>query len=92
MQEIEKLEQSPNFNELGITPVFLPKFKLFRANLKEAEVLVNNKYQRQVQMGLEDNSYCQELKERLDLMHDILEQSEKMSAVAIVPKSSRKSR
>ena len=58
----------------------------------EAEVLVKNKYQKQVKLGLEDNAYCAELKERLDLMHDILKQSEKMSAVAIVPKSSRESR
>ena len=40
-------------------------------------------------MGVEDNSYCQELKERLDLMQDILQQSKKGSAVAIVPKSSK---
>lgn len=92
LQEIEKMEQGPNFKDLGVTPVFLPKFKLFRAKLSEAEVLVNNKYQRQVQLGLEDNSYCTELRERLDLMHDILQQSEQMSAVAIVPKSSRESR
>jgi len=92
LQEIEKMEQGPNFKGMGITPVFVQKFKLFREKLAEAEVLVNNKYQKQVQLGLEDNSYCAELKERLDLMHDILQQSEKMSAVAIVPKSSRESR
>ena len=92
LQEIEKMEQGPNFKDMDITPAFLPRFKLFRAKLSEAEVLVKNKYQKQVKLGLEDNAYCAELKERLDLMHDILKQSEKMSAVAIVPKSSRESR
>lgn len=92
LKEIEKMEQGPNFMDMGVTPVFLSKFKLFRAKLSEAEVLVNNKYQRQIQLGLEDNSYCAELRERLDLMQDILQQSENLSAVAIVPKSSRESR
>ena len=83
LQEIERMEQDPNFNSMGVTPVFSSKFKLFRTKLSEAEALVNNKYQQQVQMGMEDNKYCKDLKERLDLMHEILQQSENKSAVAI---------
>lgn len=92
LQEIEKMEQAPNFNESGITPVYRQKFALFKANLSEAEELVYKKYERQVEQGTEDNTYCKELKERLDLMEDILQQSEKGSAVSIVPKSSRELR
>ena len=89
LQEIEKMEQGPDFDKMGVTPVFRQKFALFRANLSEAEALVNKKYQRYVRDDLEDNKACIETKERLDLMRDILQQSEKGSAVGIVPKSSR---
>jgi serine/threonine protein kinase len=89
LQEIEQMEQDPNFKDTGITPVFMSKFTLFRAELSKAEVLVNEKYQRLVYDGTGDGKTGREYKERLDLMHDILQQSEKMSAVAIVPKSSR---
>ena len=88
LQEIETMEQDPLFNKIGVTPAFSQRFSSFRTNLSEAETLVNEKYQEQVQMGLEDNDYCVELRERLDLMQDILQQSEKMSAVDIVPNSS----
>ena len=92
LQEIEKMEKTPDFNAMGITPVFLKEFNLFTTELRKAEELVNKKYQKQVQLGLEDNSYCMELKERLDLMQDIIQQSSKKSAIAIVPKSSKESR
>lgn len=88
LQEIEKMEQDPVFDKTGITPVFRQKFTSFRTNLIEAEKLVNEKYLEQVQMGMEDNDYCDKLRERLDFIQDILQQSEKMSAVAIVPNSS----
>ena len=88
LQEIEKMEQEPNFKDMGAIPVFSSKFKLFRDKLSEAEKLVNEKYQEQVQLGMEDNDYCKGLKERLDLIQDILRQSEKMSAMCIVLNSS----
>ena len=88
LQEIEKIEQDPNFKDTGVIPVFSSKFKLFRDKLSEAEKLVNEKHQEQVQLGMEDNDYCKGLKERLDLIQDILRQSEKMSAMGIVLNSS----
>ena len=88
LQEIEKMEQEPNFKDTGGIPVFSSKFKLFRDKLSEAEKLVNEKYQEQVQLGMEDNDYCKGLKERLDLIQDILRQSEKMGAMGIVLNSS----
>ena len=83
LQEIEKIEQGDNFKEMNVAPVFQEKFETFRNNLRECEQLVNNKYQRQVLLGLEDNNYCIELKERLDLIRNILGQSEGGSATAI---------
>jgi hypothetical protein len=82
------MEQEPNFKDTGAIPVFSSKFKLFRDKLSEAEKLVNEKYQEQVQLGMEDNDYCKGLKERLDLIQDILRQSEKMGAMGIVLNSS----
>ena len=92
LQEIEKLEQDPDFNASGIRPVFKNKFAVFIEKMKEAEALVNKKYKRQLQYGLVDDGYTKELKERLDLMRDIIQQSQYGSAVGIVPKSSRESR
>ena len=92
LQEIEEMEQDPVFDKTGITPVFHQKFALFRTNLSEAETLVNEEYQWYVNDYMEDNIACIELKERLDLMQDILQQSGKMSAKAIVPKYSWESR
>ena len=92
LQEIEEMEQDPIYDKTGITPVFHQKFALFRTNLSEAETLINEEYQWYVQEDMEDNTACIELKERLDLMQDILQQSGKMSAKAIVPKYSWESR
>lgn len=92
LQEIETMEQDPIFIKTGITPVFSQRFASFRTNLREAETLVREDYQGYVQDSLVDNPFCKDLEERLDLMQDILEQSENMSAVSIVPKSSRESR
>lgn len=92
LQEIEEMEQDPIYDKTGITPVFHQKFALFRTNLSEAETLVNEEYKWYVQEDMEDNAACIELKERLDLMQDILQQSGKMSAKAIVPKYSWESR
>ena len=83
LQEVEKIEQGDNFKEMNVAPVFQEKFETFRKNLQQCEELVNNKYQRQVLLGLEDNNFCIELKDRLDLIHEIQRQSEGGSAISI---------
>jgi serine/threonine protein kinase len=90
LQEIEKMEQDPIFQNSGITPVFEQKFNLYRAELEKAETLVEKKYRRYVADDLSETKSCKEVKERLDLIRDILQQSEKKSAVGILPKSSMK--
>lgn len=89
LQEIEKREKDLYFQKSGTTPMFSQEFKSFKDKLNEAEVLVNKKYQWYVEQDLEDNKACSEQKERLDLIHDILQQSEQGSAMAIVLQSSR---
>ena len=83
LQEVEKIEQGDSFKEMNVTPVFQEKFETFRKNLQQCEELVNKKYQKQVLLGLEDNNFCIELKDRLDLIREILRQSEGGSAIAI---------
>ena len=83
LQEIERIEQGDNFKAAGITPVFQDRFETYRNNLRQCEELVNAKYQKQVLLGLEDNNFCIELKDRLDLIRDILRQSEGGSAINI---------
>lgn len=83
LQEVEKIEQGDSFKEMNVTPVFQEKFETFRKNLRQCEELVNNKYQKQVLLGIEDNNFCIELKDRLDLIREILRQSEGGSAIAI---------
>lgn len=81
LQEIEKLEQGPNFDKMGISPVSQRLFADYKSNLSEAFSLVKEKYERQIRNGLkDDNTYTKELRERLDLMNDILIQSEQGSA------------
>lgn len=83
LKEIENMESDANFDKMGITPKYKELFNEYKQNLKEAELLVNNKYERQVELGLTDNNYCVELKERLDIIRNILKQAENGSAVAI---------
>ena len=83
LKEIEEMEQRPGFNKMGIDSKFNALFAAYRANMQEAESLVDAKYKRQVSLGLTDNAYCDELKERLDLIHNILEQTENGSVIAI---------
>lgn len=87
LQEIEKLEQEPDFKTAGLVPVFKEKFALYIEKLKEAETLVNKKYQGMVQLGVADGPGGKELKERLELVRDIIRQSQYGSAVGVVLKS-----
>ncbi len=83
LQEIERMESRTNFNEMGVKPMYGQLFAVYLSNLRTAASLVEEKYQRQVELGLEDNSYCDELRERLDLINNILKQAEQGSAMAI---------
>ena len=83
LQEIEEMEQLPVFNKTGIPPASQQMFSSFIVNLKKAKSLVNKEYQDYVNMGMTDNKRCKELKQRLNLMQDILKQSEQGSASAI---------
>lgn len=83
LQDIERMEHNPNFNEMEVKPVYEKLFADYQSNLHEAVSLVEKKYQRQVELGLDDNKYCDELRERLDLMLEILRQSEQGSALEI---------
>lgn len=87
LQDIEKLEQNPDFRSAGLNPRFQDEFQAFRSALWEARGRVYERYDEQVQLGLdlEDNGLFTELRDRLRLMDDILTQSEGGSAVAIVP-------
>lgn len=85
LQDIEKKEKDPYFQKSGITSVFSQEFKSFKDKLNEAEVLVNKKYQYYIQEDLvEGNTDYSAQKERLDLIHNILQQSEQGSALVIV--------
>ena len=72
LQEIEKLEQGPNFDKMGISPVSQRLFADYKSNLSEAFSLVKEKYERQLRNGLKENDYTKELRERLDLMNVIV--------------------
>ena len=83
LQEIEEMEKEPGFADLGINSRYDDLFSDFKKNLREARSLVDSKYQRQLDLGLDDNSYCAELKERLDMMDKILRQSAEGSALDV---------
>lgn len=83
LKEIEDLENNPNFDKMEITPISQKLFADYKDNLQKAIPIMEGKYQRQVNMGLLDDSYTKDVKNRLDLMNDILKQSEKGNATAI---------
>ena len=87
LQDIEQMEKGPNFNKLGIQPISKKLFADYTAQLSEAMSLVEEKYNKQVALGLTDNSYCVDLWDQLLLMKNILDQSEQgcASEISIIP-------
>lgn len=83
LQEIEQMEKGPNFKKMGIQPMSKKLFAEYTSQLSEAISLVEEKYNKQVALGLTDNSYCVDLKKQLMLMKTIFDQSEHGSASEI---------
>ena len=83
LKELENMENSPNFIKTGQEARFTTLLKDYRVNLQKAEKYVGEKYQQQVDLGLTDNGYCDDLKDRLMLIQQILEQSKNGSVAGV---------
>lgn len=83
LQELEDMERNPNFQETGIRPVFRQQFDNYVDNLETARDLVHESYEVQREFGMENSAYGQGLRERLDILNTILDQSVRGSARAI---------
>ena len=83
LQEIEQMEKSPYFDKIGIQPMSKKLFADYISQLSKATSLVDEKYRKQVALGLTDNSFCDDLQNRLMLMESILDQSEQGCASEI---------
>ena len=94
LQGIEKIEKGkffndikkdPRFTEWNLSPCYDMKFKIFRLNLATDENIVQNKYQWYVdnEFDTEDNDNFVEIRDRLFLIQNLIEQSKQGSALAI---------
>ena len=83
LKELEEMENNPNFYITGQTPQFYDLLQKYRSNLKIAEKYVEEKFQQQVDLGLTDNGYYEDLKDRLALIRNILAQTKDGSAIVV---------
>ena len=89
LKKIERWETDPKsiFKKTNKKPCYNKMYTQFKTSLAKAEIDISNKYNEQVELGLavSSNTYYWQIKEKLELIQDILGQAQKVDAAQIVP-------
>lgn len=89
LKKIEHWETDPKsiFKKTNKKPCYNKMYTQFKTSLAKAEIDISNKYNEQVELGLavSSNTYYWQIKEKLELIQDILGQAQKVDAAQIVP-------